>query len=120
MSTTYRKKEPVQIELIENESGGAQGQARRRVLGQAVRLTEGEWTAYKVNADNRAQRNVVLRVSGSGTLSFSVNGEKSEVKVSGANWTDIELAPIRFRTGENELKAEVISGTVKIDYINIK
>ena len=119
MSPTYRKREPVQIELIENVSSVTQGQARRRASEQAVKLTEGEWTAYKVNSDNRTQYNVVLRISGSGTLIFSVNGEKSEIKVSGTNWSEVKIDPIRFRVGENELKAEVISGTVKIDRMEI-
>ena len=117
MSPTYRKKEPVQIELIYRED---EGQSARRVQGQAIKLTESEWAAYKVNAEKQALYNVVLRVSGSGTLCFSINGEKSNTKVSASEWTEIKLSSVNFKTGENELKTEAISGTIKVDWINIQ
>ena len=121
MSPNYRKKEPVQIELIERSGDEQQGQAaRRRSAGQAVKLAEGEWTAYKVNSCEPATYNVVLRATGTGTLCLNINGVKSNTNISETEWTDIKINPVNFKSGENDLKAEVISGEIKIDWISIE
>ena len=125
MSPTYRKREPVQIELItmpnendENQQG--RNRNRRGSLGQALKLSEGEWTVYNIESVNPETYDVTIRVSGSGTLSLTINGVKSSTPVTADEWSEVKLAPTAFIAGENTLKAEAANGTVKIDWINIE
>ena len=129
MSSTYRKREPVQIELIyraieeDQSQSPTQGQEGRRnrplTEGQALILSEGEWVVYNIESDKSVAYNVVMRVSGTGTLNLSVNGDKVSTDVSEAGWTEVKITPMNFKTGENEIKAETISGEIKIDWFDI-
>jgi hypothetical protein len=40
--------------------------------------------------------------------------------VDATDWSEIKLDPQAFRKGENELKVEVKSGNVSLDWINIQ
>ena len=107
---TYRKKEPVKTILI-NESRS----------GQAIELIAGEWTAYQVKSQEKQKFDILLQVKANQPSVFVVwiNGQSNEVKVEKSDWSEIKLNSQLFRKGENELKVEVKSGNIQLDWFNI-
>ena len=106
----YRTSEPVPTEQV-NRSG------------QAIRLSEGEWTAYTVNS--REERTYALSVraraeSGPAVLQVIVNGIGQELAVADTNWAEIKLKPVSLSSGTNQVKLSVKSGLVGVDWIGFQ
>jgi len=108
-SEAYRKKEPVKIKQIKDKSG------------QAVELNAGEWTDYQVKSLDKQDCNVSLQVKAiqPAEIKLWINGKSVDLKISQAEWSELKLNPQIFRKGENDLKVEVITGSISLDWINI-
>jgi endoglucanase len=112
-SKYYRLSEPVPIEPI---AGG-----NRRDAGQAIRLTDNEWTAYVVRSPAAKAYAAALRAKAEGgpaVVEFSVNGQTQDLIVEGTDWSEIPLQAAAFRTGTNRLKLRVKVGRVSLDWIS--
>ena len=114
-SPNYRRGEPVKIQVINQDK-------KDRKSGQVIELNSGEWTAYKVNSPD--QQNCVISLQVKAThpaeIIFTVNGKSVDLKVNSSDWSEIKLNQQAFRKGENDLKVEVKSGDIKLDWINIQ
>lgn len=112
-SANYRKNEPVKIE----ELGPG-----RRSQGQFITLGLGEWTAYKCKSPGKMTCNVSLQIKAVGQpakINLWINGKSIDLKVDRTEWAELKLKPQTFGKGENELKVEVTSGSIDVDWINI-
>jgi endoglucanase len=114
-SETYRTNEPVKIQMLNQDK-------KSRKSDQVVELNSGEWTAYKVNSPDQQNCVILLqvKVKQAAEIAFSVNGKLANLKVDSSDWSEIKLDPQAFRKGENELKVEVKSGNINLDWINIQ
>ena len=113
-SVTYRKKEPVKIQLI--------GQDKRSSTGQFVELNSGEWTAYKIKSLDKLTCNVSVQIKAAGQpaeVVVWINGKSNILKVGLTEWTELKLKPQSFKKGQNDLKVEVTKGNINLDWINI-
>lgn len=108
-SETYRKKEHVKIKPITEKSG------------QAIALNAGEWTAYQVKSPDKQNCKVSLQIKSvqPAEIKLWINGKSFDLKVSQTEWSELKLDPQTFRKGENELKVEVKTGSISLDWINI-
>ncbi len=111
-SQYYRLSEPVPIEPI---AGGG-----RRSSGQAIRLGEGEWSAYTINSQASKDYPAVMRAradSGPAVVELSVGGHAQEATLTGADWAEVTLKAVPFSQGTNKLKLLVKSGMASLDWI---
>ncbi|HEX3008210.1 MAG TPA: cellulase family glycosylhydrolase [Bacteroidales bacterium] len=111
-SNTYRKNEPVNIKIFENETSG-----------QAIELTAGEWTAYKVFAKTASTYNIVLKAKAiqlPAEATILVNKKSFKVKADPADWIEINVGNANFLPGENKIKVLVYKGTLQLDWMDIK
>jgi hypothetical protein len=114
-SSSYRKKEPVKVEVTEKNE-------RASSSGQAIHLNAGEWTAYNVNSAAKQGYRVSLRIKTSGEpagIILWINGKAHRQEVTSDGWTELKMKTKPFVAGENELKVEVTVGSVSLDWINI-
>ncbi len=113
-SETYRKNEPVRIEVA--------GQDYRKATDQYIVLNSGEWTAYQVKSMQKQNFKLTLQVKANQPSIFVVwiNGQSSEVKVDKSDWSEIKLNSQPFRKGVNDLKVEVQSGNIDLNWMNIQ
>jgi endoglucanase len=112
-SEYYRLSEPVPVEPI---AGG-----NRRDAGQAIRLTDNEWTAYVVRSLAAKDYLAALRGKAEGgpaVVEFSVNGQTQDLIVEGTDWSEIPLKAAAFRAGTNRLKLRVKVGRVFLDWLS--
>ena len=114
-SETYRKKEPVKIAVIKTEQKSINS-------GQSVILNAGEWTAYQVKSPDKLKCKVSLQVKAENPaeIIFRIDGKSVKLKVIQTEWSEIKLEPQAFRKGDNDLKVEVKSGSINLDWINIQ
>lgn len=115
-SANYRTKEPVSIQLLDNDK-------KPKVKGQFIVLNAGEWTAYKLKATDQMKCKVFLQIKAvqqPSKVILWINGKSVELNVSDTGWSEMKLADQTFRKGDNDLKVEVKSGSVNIDWINIQ
>ena len=115
-STSYRKKEPVKIQVIENDK-------RSLASGQIIALDAGEWTAYKFNATEKMTCKVSLQIKAvqqPAKVILWINGKSIDLNVSQTDWSELKINPQTFRKGENDLKVEVKNGSIMLDWINIQ
>jgi hypothetical protein len=114
ISETYRTKEFVKIKVA--------GQDFRKSTSQYIVLNSGEWTAYKVNSPVQQKCVISLQVKADhpAEIAFSVNHKSFNLNVNSTEWSEIKLDPQSFQKGENDLKVEVKSGDINLDWINIQ
>ena len=115
-SAKYRTKEPVNIQLLDNDK-------KPKVNGQFIVLNTGEWTAYKFKATDKMKCKVSLQIRAiqqPAKVFLWINGKPVELNVSDTNWAEMKQDYQTFRKGENDLKVEVKSGSVNLDWINIQ
>jgi endoglucanase len=114
-SVTYRTNEPVKIQMLSQDK-------KSRKSDQFIELNSGEWIAYKVNSPD--QQNCVISLQIKATqaaeIAFSVNGKLENLKVDSLDWSEIKIGSQTFGKGENDLKVEVKSGAINLDWINIQ
>lgn len=116
-SKFYRTTEPVPIESL--------GDGGRFGGGQAVRLNEGEWTAYTVNSGADLEYPVTLRArnetaNGTATVEIAANETPRQTALSGVEWAEVRLKPILLHQGENRIVVKVASGQAEIDWIDLR
>ena len=111
-SQNYRIAEPVPVEPIAGAS--------RRSSGQAVRLSEGEWTAYTVNSQASKDYPATLRARADGgpaVVEVSVGGHVQDATIAAGDWAEIALKAVAFSQGTNPLKLRTKSGTAYLDWV---
>ena len=111
-SPSYRKKEPVPVKVFKKENSE-----------QAIELNSDEWTMYKVTAISKSTYNVVIRaiaLQQPADVTISVNGKNYKVKVESTEWADIKVSAAKFVAGENQVKVLVKTGSVQLDWIDIR
>jgi hypothetical protein len=112
-SQYYRVSEPVPVEQV---SG-----AGRRSSGQAIRLTEGEWTAYTIHSQASKDYSAVMKAradSGPAVVELSVGGHVQEVTIPQGDWAEIALKAVPLAQGANQLKLRVKNGTAYLDWVD--
>jgi hypothetical protein len=114
-SQTYRTDEPVKIQMLNKDK-------KSRKSDQVVVLNSGEWTAYKVNSPVQQNCVISLQVKADhpAEITFSVNHKFVSLNVNSTEWSEIKLDTQSFQKGENDLKVEVKSGAINLDWINIQ
>ncbi|AHW60619.1 Cellulase (glycosyl hydrolase family 5) [Draconibacterium orientale] len=114
MSANYRREEPVKVEVINSNK-------QSLISDQAIHLSEGEWTAYNFVSLQEKQYKMSFEIKTVGTadIVLRINGNRITKQVNASEWTEIELDPQVFTAGENELKVEVETGDIQLNWINI-
>jgi hypothetical protein len=110
----YRTLEPVAIEAIPSPSNG------RRSSGLAIKLNEGEWTAYTVNSTEGKTYEPVVRArmeTAPATLEFSVGQQVQETAITNGDWVEIKLKGVTVAEGANRLKLQASRGTILLDWV---
>jgi len=113
-STSYRKNEHVKIQGISLD--------KKNHTGQYVDLNSGEWTAYKLNSLAKITCNVSMYIKSDGQpakVVLWINGKSNKIKLGQAEWTELKLKPQSFKKGQNDVKVEVTTGIIHLDWINI-
>jgi endoglucanase len=111
-SKFYRLAEPVPVEPV---AGG-----NRQGGGQAIKLSEGEWTAYTAGSLAAKEYSSVMKAKAEGgpaVIELSINGRPQDVTVAGTEWSEVPLKATPFAQGANRLKVLVKSGSVSLDWI---
>jgi endoglucanase len=111
-SQYYRVSDPVPIEPVSERN--------RRDSGQAVKLTEGEWTAYTIHSQSSQDYSTTLRARASGgpaVIELSIGGLAQDATITEEAWTDIPLKPMPLSEGTNRLQLTIKSGTAYLDWI---
>lgn len=114
-SLSYRKKEPVKIKVVHSDR-------RELASSQVIELNAGEWTVYKFKSPEKKKYNVSIQVKTTGQpseMKLIINGKPVNLKVDQTDLNELKLTPQLFKKGENEMKVEVKSGSVDLDWINI-
>jgi len=108
---TYRKKEPVKIILVNEDP-----------KGQAIELNAGEWTAYRVKSPDTKNYTISFQVKAlqQTKILLWLNGKSFDLNITQNEWTEIKINEQTFQKGENELKVEVKTGSIDLDWINIQ
>jgi endoglucanase len=114
-SSEYRKNEPVKIKVINNDP---------KVLAssQMIELKAGEWTAYKIKSLKKEKYNVSLQIKSiekTAEILLLINGKTTKIKVDQTDWTEKKIESQVFHQGDNDIKIEVKSGSINLDWINI-
>jgi endoglucanase len=115
-SNYYRVSEPVPVELIDGESKGRHSE-------QCIKLDANEWTAYKVGNLKAQECSAIVRAkteNASASFVFSVNGQTQDIVMTKSGWNNINLKPLKFTEGTNDIKLLVSSGAVYFDWMDIK
>ncbi len=111
-SQYYRTAEPVPIEPVTG--------ANRRNPGQAVKLSEGEWTAYTVGSQVAKDYPGTLRARAEGgpaVVELSVGRHVQDATIAAGDWTEISLKAVPLSQGTNQLKLRLKSGTASLDWV---
>ena len=118
-ASQYRKSEPVPVEPVD-------GSGRRGSSGQAIRLSEGEWTAYSVNCLEAKTYALTIKVRTDhlpAAFTLSSNDSRADtqkVTISEEGWQELKLNPVSFVKGSNRVKLIVEDGTVSIDWLEFQ
>jgi len=115
-SSLYRIQEPVKVVLIKNDSTSLASE-------QAITLNDHEWTSYQVKSVESKKYKVTVKVKTIGkpaTVTLFVNGESVSVRIANTGWTELNLKSKLFKQGENKIKIYVKTGSIELDWINVK
>ena len=115
-SEFYRKNEPVKIILLEKTD------RRTRASEQAVQLSAGEWTSYKVYANEDFTGRVIARVKAKipgSVLRLDISQAKADFTLSDTTWTELVIDDQVFTKGENQLRSEVLNGEMQLLYFDV-
>ncbi len=116
----YRTSEPVPVESVE-------GNGRRGSSGQAIRLSKGEWTSYRINSLDAKTYALTMRIKSDhlpATLRLSINDSSADtnqkVDINLEAWQELKLNSVSFVKGLNHVKLAVENGTVSIDWLEFQ
>jgi len=113
-SKTYRINEPVPVDITGKDKSG-----------QCIKLASGEWVIYNCYSSSNSAKSLTIRAKAQeppAQIILSVNGTIAALKIGSADWADfrIKLNTLQFVPGENQLKVQVKSGTIQLDWIDIQ
>ncbi len=111
-SEFYRKNEPVQI-LLDSKN------EKQLWSEQSVALRSAEWVKYGFeNLDNK-KHGLVIRASAAqpAQLQLMINNKKIKVSIRNAEFTEQVLGTYKLKKGYNTVKVMVLSGIVKLDWM---
>jgi aryl-phospho-beta-D-glucosidase BglC (GH1 family) len=113
----YRTNEPVKTILL------ADVDRRTRASEQAIILSEGEWTLYTMDATQDFTGSVTIKAKAevAGTnLKLAINDITTEFALADTSWTELVVENPSFKTGENTIKSEVVTGKAKLLYFDVQ
>ncbi len=114
----YRRTESVKISYFIEATDST------RSHGQYITLQQDEWTAYNFDALTTMCEQATIKVRAlqpNAALEISVNNEEhQEFTLENQDWTVLQIDPIEFDEKGNTLQLNVTSGSVEIDYIDIR
>ena len=114
----YRRTESVKISYFIEASDST------RSHGQYITLQQDEWTAYNFDALTTMCEQATIKVRAlqpNAALEISVNNEEhQEFTLENQDWVVLQIDPIEFDEKGNTLQLNVTSGSVEIDYIDIR
>jgi hypothetical protein len=91
-----------------------------RSAGFAIKLRQGEWTAYTVQSGETKSYEPVVRVkmeSGPASLECSLGEQAQEIALPNGEWVELKLKAIHFSQGANRLRLLASQGTILVDWI---
>ena len=112
-SKFYRKNEPVKISLdskIKDQFWS----------DQSVELQKSEWLVYNFNCLDNNKHQLSLRASANGEpakLTIWINNKKVNFSVKKKDLSEVKVGDFDLKNGENKIKIEVRSNTLKLDWI---
>jgi len=92
-------------------------------LGTMIKLSTGEWTAYRINSPQAKSHRVTLKVKVEqqpAQVQISFNDQTQGITVDKTGWTQIPIGPAALQAGENRLQLSVKSGSVWIDWCSFE
>ncbi|MGE5607867.1 MAG: cellulase family glycosylhydrolase [Bacillota bacterium] len=113
---SYRKSEPVPVE--QNASASSQSRA-----GQSIRLLADEWTAYTVNSQATRDYKATVRVKADpapAVFTVSINGQSTDMTITGNDWIEVNLNAIRLSAGANRLQLTTKTGVLWFDWLSFE
>jgi len=111
-SKNYRKNEPVKINLDSEEKD-------QFWSDQSVELQKSEWLVYNFNSPDNSKHQLSIRASASGDpvkLTIWINGKKVNFSVKKKDLSEVKVGDFVLKSGENKIKIEVSSNTLKLDW----
>ncbi|MBP6215086.1 MAG: cellulase family glycosylhydrolase [Chitinophagaceae bacterium] len=111
-SKFYRKNEPVQIKLDSKDKEQFWSE-------QSIELQQSEWVVYNFESLNRKKHQLTIRASAvvaPASLTIWINNKKTVVNVIGKELLEQATGNYKLNKGENKIKIQVKSGTLKLDW----
>lgn len=111
-SKFYRKNEPVQIKLDSKDKEQFWSE-------QSIELQRSEWVVYNFESLNRKKHQLTIRAStvvAPASLTIWINNKKTVVNVIGKELLEQATGNFKLKKGENKMKIQVKSGTLKLDW----
>lgn len=94
------------------------------VMANISHYKQDEWTAYNYDALTTMCEQATIKVRAlqpNAALEISVNNEEhQEFTLENQDWVVLQIDPIEFDEIGNTLQLNVTSGSVEIDYIDIR
>ncbi|MFO1513029.1 MAG: cellulase family glycosylhydrolase [Verrucomicrobiota bacterium] len=112
-SKYYRLSEPVTITAQDTT---------RRQSGQYVTLKAKEWTAYRIASESPKTYLITVKVKATGAAAEAqlVSGDQvRKLTITQNDWKEIKLDAITLAQGANELRWQVTSGVVDLDWLEL-
>jgi hypothetical protein len=114
LANSYRLSEPVAIT--------GRVTATPKESDQNITLRAKEWTAYQIMSESAKDYMVTIKVRAVGVppvVQLATGDQMRRVTIVQNTWQQIKLDTIRLSRGVNQLKFQVISGTVDLDWIEL-
>ncbi|MBL0307985.1 MAG: cellulase family glycosylhydrolase [Chitinophagaceae bacterium] len=111
-SKFYRKNEPVQIKLDSKDKEQFWSE-------QSIELQQSEWVVYNFESLNRKKHQLTIRASAvvaPASLTIWINNKKTVVNVIGKELLEQATGNYKLNKGDNKIKIQVKSGTLKLDW----
>ncbi|MBK9381524.1 MAG: cellulase family glycosylhydrolase [Chitinophagaceae bacterium] len=111
-SKFYRKNEPVQIKLDSKDKEQFWSE-------QSIELQQSEWVVYNFESLNRKKHQLTIRASAvvaPASLTIWINNRKTVVNVIGKDLLEQAIGNYKLNKGDNKIKIQVKSGTLKLDW----
>ncbi|MBK8143231.1 MAG: cellulase family glycosylhydrolase [Chitinophagaceae bacterium] len=111
-SKFYRKNEPVQIKLDSKDKEQFWSE-------QSIELQQSEWVVYNFESLNRKKHQLTIRASAviaPASLTIWINNKKTVVNVIGKELLEQAIGNYKLNKGDNKIKIQVKSGTLKLDW----
>ena len=115
-SYKYRTTEPVQIMLNDSLD-------KSELSGQFIELRKTEWVVYNFNNFEARNYQFIIKASVDDVPSrivIQINEQKFDYNVINKVWTEITVGDYYLKAGENKVQIQVLSNTLKIDWICFK